>query len=186
MPLQVNPNLKEIVEVPDDCLVYLYYIPGIQDNKALKDSLNDFGEQSGKNVYVGLWRKDATDLQETLSQFKVKSSPAVVIFGNPNSTEEYNSGVVYAKINDQKLLNNLPMALDVINQTCNLFIQGDVNNAVKNAKSKVWRIKISDALKNLKTRIAKFLDNHSVTFDFTQGIRIIVAPSSTSEGGSRQ
>ena len=172
----VNPSLSLETDVPLDCIAYVFYVPGMIKYEKLKETLLEHGKQAGTNLFVGAWRLDAKDLKAVLKKFKIKDSPAVIIFGKPSiATDGKSERTVYARIDNKRLLNDLPQAVESINGTCNLFMQDEFKKAMKEARNDEWRSSFKYYLEKIKSAIKEFLDKHSVTFDIIKG-QVILSP----------
>lgn len=180
-----SSDLNAASDVPDDCNVYVFYVPGMISYDELKKALLQYGGAAGKNIFVGLWDPAASALKEVMADFRIGPSPAVVIYGNP---EDSTDGLLppryaYARIDNANILNDLQKAEDCINQTCNLFLQGNVKAAVSSARRNQFKQSMNSYLGKIFGSVEKFLENYSITIDLFKGT-IIFAPSSGSESGS--
>jgi len=168
------PDLTVASDVPDDCHVYVFYIPGIVKHDDLKNALLEYGKAAGKNIFVGSWDPSAQSLKDVLAAFQVKGSPAVVVFGNPKEMADGQQPVQspYARIDNSNLLNDLAKASTCINATCNLFIQGQVKQALTNARNDQFKSSLDFYLGKLGSGILKFLTEGNVKFGLPAGFSI--------------
>ncbi len=176
----VNPSLNFASDIPPDCKAYVFYVPGIIDYEDLKKSLLEFGGKTGKNIFVGAWELKAEAYQDVLKYFKISESPAVIVSAAPElstSKDKKNTPVAaFARIDNSRLLNDKGNAVKTINETCNLFLRGDVQSALMNANVDEFKSSFNFYLGKIKSGISDFLKDHSVTFDVLKG-QIIIAPS---------
>jgi hypothetical protein len=176
-----NPSLNLEIDVPTNCDSYVFYVPGMIEYEELKKTLLQHGEKTGTNLFVGAWRLDAEDLKAVLRKFDVKDSPAVIIFGNPLiATDGKSMKTVYARIDNKRLLNDLPKAVESINGTSNLFMRNEFKRAMTEARNDEWRSSFSYYLEKAKAATKEFLDKHSVTFDILNG-QVILSPVNPQE-----
>jgi hypothetical protein len=184
--LQAVSDLKLASDVPDDCDVYVFYVPGMTSYDNLKKALVDYGNASGKNVFVGLWTLDAQPYREILEFFKIGRSPAVIVSGPPKwSTDEQKpTQTAFAKIDDPNLLNNLGKATDCINKTCNLFMQGNVKVALSSARNDGYKASLSFYLEKLYGGIIQFLKQVPITWNYASGTVTLGSTSGTGKQSS--
>ncbi len=165
-------------QVPPDCDVYAFYVPGMLKFEDLEKALLDYGKDAGKTIFVGKWAKDSPIYKGVINAFEIKGGPVVVVTAksifsaNPQDKTE----IAFAKIDNQNLFADLPRASNCITETINLYLQGKVKEAMINAKLDGYGASWYKYFKGLKGDIAGFLKDHSVTFDVLKG-QIIVAPS---------
>jgi hypothetical protein len=163
-------DLKLASDVPEDCDVYVFYVPGITRYDDLKKALIEYGETTGKNIFVGAWNPSAESYKNILTSFQIRASPAVVVFGNPKrSADAQLPGPAFARIDNPKLLNDLTDASNCINQTCNLFMEGNVKAALSEAKKNQFKASLNYYLGKIGAGILKFLKETNVTFDLLKG-----------------
>lgn len=181
----VVPDLKLASEVPDDCKIYVFYVPGMVKYEDLKKALQEYGEAAGKNIFVGLWALDAEPYQSVLTYFGIKKSPALVIFGNPvfSTDGQKPTATAFARIDNPNLLNDVAKASDCINETCNLFMVGKVKDALSNARNDQYKSTLDHYFGKISDKISSFLKTHTITFDITKG-QIIIAPAAESKASS--
>ena len=101
------PHLSNLAsDVPDNCEVYVFYVPGMTSYEDLKTFLLDYGKSAGTNIFVGLWDLSAVSLKEILSDFQIRGSPAVIVFANPkDSTDgQFPPRTAYARIDARAAL----------------------------------------------------------------------------------
>lgn len=181
------PHLSTLaLDVPDNCDVYVFYIPGIIGYDDLKKVLIDWGEKTGKNIFVGLWDLDAESWREVLNSFRIRNSPAIVVFGNPkNSTDgKAPNRTAYARIDNSKLLSNLIETEKCINETCNLFTRGQIKQAVSNARFDQFNESLFYYLKKIASEATEFLQKLEVKFDLLKGT-ITLSPASVSSTSAK-
>jgi hypothetical protein len=178
-------DLKLSSDVPSDCKVYVFYVPGMIVYEELKKALEAFGESAGKNIFVGLWCLGAEPYTDVLDYFKIRKSPAVVISAQPvfSTDEKIFPVTAFARIDNPKILNNIALASSSINETCNLFLRGEVKGALSNARNDQYKATLNYYLGKLNEKISNFLKDHSVTFDIAKG-QIILAPVSDSKSSA--
>lgn len=175
------PHLQLASDVPDDCDVYVFYIPGMTSYDDLKKALTDYGKAAGKNIFVGLWELSAKPYKEILTYFKIKKSPAVIVSGPPKwSTDgQAPTQTAFARIDNPKVLNDLKTATDCISQTCNLFMQGKVKQALSSARKDQFKASLEYYLKKLGSGVIQVLQKFSISFDIAKGT-ITISPASGS------
>ncbi len=182
---EVVPELKLASEVPNDCKTYVFYVPGMIDYQTLKDALQKYGGAAGKNIFVGLWRLDAEPYQEILRYFNIRKGPAVVISGKSifSTDEQQPPQTAFARIDNPKLLNDLPKVSECITETCNLFIEGKIKEALSNARKDQFNASLGQYLRKINEKVSNFLKDRSITFDVSKG-QIILSPTAASKAVS--
>jgi hypothetical protein len=162
-------DLKLASDVPEDCHVYVFYVPGITKYDDLKNALIQYGDTAGKNIFVGVWNPSAESYPKILVSFDIGGSPAVVVFGNPKESAAAQLPTAFARIDNPNLLNDLTKASNCINQTCNLFMQGNVKAALSSAKKNQFKASLNHYLGETGSAVLKFLQSVNVTFDLLKG-----------------
>ncbi len=172
------PDLKLSSEIPEDCDVYVFYVPGMIKYEDLKKALLDYGKDAGKTIFVGAWSLAAEEYKQVIKTFKIKGSPAVIISAKSlfSTNPEDKTDVAFARIDNSDLLNDLTKASTCITETINLYLQGKVREAIINAKLDGYKTTWDRYFKSIKASVSNFLKDHSITFDVLKG-QIIVAPS---------
>lgn len=176
-------QLKLASQIPSDCQVYVFYIPGIKDkSQELPKTLTDWGAESGKNVFVGLLTKDAPDYRNIITLFKISNTPAVVVSALPRfaTDEEYkNATTVYARIDNDRLIGDADASIKCIQKIYNLFMQGQVKQAIADAKKAQWKKSFNHYLGLLRDAaghaLSEFLKGEKIVFDLLKG-QITISP----------
>ena len=172
------PDLTLAEQIPEDCDVYVFYVPGMLKYEDLKKALLEYGKDAGKTIFVGVWLLASKKYKEVIKTFKIKDSPAVIVSAKSmfSTNPKDKTDVAYARIDNHDILNDLNKASTCITETINLFLQGKVKDAVINAKLDGYKATWDHYFKDIKEAVSKFLKDHSITFDILKG-QIIIAPS---------
>lgn len=171
LPKMVVSPLTLATDVPEDCGVYVFYIPGMTSYDDLVKELENYGKEAGKNIFVGIWSLGATPYSQMLKDFNIRKSPAVVISAKPEwSTDgKTPTKTAFATISDPHLLNDAKKAGDIINETCNLFMEGKVKEALSSARKEGWKDSLVYYLRKLYSGLIDFLKQVPVKFDLKDG-----------------
>jgi len=180
-------QLKLATQIPSDCEVYVFYIPGIKDkNQDLQKTLTDWGAASGKNVFVGMLTQDAFIYKQIIKLFNISNAPAVVVSALPKfaTDEEYkNARTVYARIDNEKLIRDQDESIKCIQKIYNLFLQGQVKQAIADAKKAQWRESFNYYLGRLRDgaghALSEFLKREKIVVDILKG-QITFSPTDSS------
>jgi hypothetical protein len=185
-------QLKLLSQIPYDCKVYVFYIPGIKDqNQDLPKTLADWGDTAGKNVFVGLVTKDAPDYATIAIDFNISNTPAIVVSATPEfATDDTPKNVktIYARIDNDKILSDTKESIKCIQKTYNLFIEKQVRQAISNARKDSWKKSIEYYLGRLKDLtghvLSEFLKDEQISIDVFKGTFTISPSKSTSTSSS--
>jgi hypothetical protein len=123
-----------------------------QLSKNLKDTLTQWGEDAGKNLFVGFWAQNDNKYQYVRSAFNIEKRPTIVITANSELAYiDEDEQSVYVKITDQDDLiedKNSDETVKTLDELYLLFLDGKVEEAIK-------RIKIAGLLKTVKWILSK-------------------------------
>lgn len=178
--LYVSLTVKALVpklylgEIDPNCKVYLFVFTGMnQLNPKLREALTKLGKETGKNLFVGFWANDDEDFEKAVHAFRLKKAPAIVVTAESqlafmNETAE----TVYARIDDEKILQDekfLNLAKKTLDRLYLLFLDGKVQEAIKEAEKAHDKRKMLDFLRKIKDSfgvVGKFLDEHKISVEF--------------------
>jgi hypothetical protein len=169
------PNVY-LGNVDPDCKVYLFAFTGMnQLNPKLRKALAKWGKKTGKNLFVGFWANDDEDFQKAVHSFKLKKAPAIVITAESKlAFMNQTAQTVYARIDDEKILQDdkfLDLAVKTFDRLYLLFLNGRVQEAIKEAEKAHDRRRILEFLRRLKDSlgsVGKFLNDHKISIEFGQ------------------
>ncbi|MEM2972339.1 MAG: hypothetical protein QW270_07985 [Candidatus Bathyarchaeia archaeon] len=161
-------------EIDPDCKVYLFAFTEMnQLNPKLQKALTKWGKEAGKNLFVGFWARDDENFQKAVHAFKLKKVPAIVITaGSQLAFMNETAETVYARIDDEKILqddNFLNLAKKTLERLYLLFLDGKVQEAIKEAEKAHDKRKLLDFLRKVKDSfgvVGKFLDEHKISVEF--------------------
>jgi hypothetical protein len=191
--LYASPTFRAIVpklylgDIDADCKVFLFAFTGMnQMNSKLREALIKWGQETGKNLFVGFWANDDENFQVAVHAFKIQKSPAIVITANSklafmNQTWE----TIYAKIDDEKTLrddNFVDLAITTLNRLYLLFLDGKFQEAIKEVEKAQDKRKLQDFFRKLKDAwgsVDKFLSEHKISVGFGE-FKFDVEPSKPS------
>jgi hypothetical protein len=159
--------------LPAEYKVYLFYYPGAMGNEELESQLRKLGEMTGKNLFVNIGSLNDPNYNKIAGNFQIKKLPAVVMTATADLASppsDYLSS--YVRIDNPKLLNEPDKIRDLLQKLFNLFISGNIADALKEAKkddrkallARIGKI-IADALKV----VGKFIDERDFNISFLEG-----------------
>lgn len=156
-----------LIDVPKDYGVYLFVFSGYEQLTEIEEPLSKFGAKAGKNLFVGFWGMDDTNYKILAEAFNLEDLPAIVITAkNEFAGLERQKGIVYARMDNKKLMKQVDLVMDATEKLFNLFLRGQFREAIGEAE-KVHKIAlIRDFVGKLKEAwgsVKEFLDKHKIT-----------------------
>jgi hypothetical protein len=156
--------------LPSDCEVYLFYYGGATPNEELTNRLKNFGNITGKNLFVNIGKLSDPNYRKVVNTFNIRTFPVIIMTATAKfASPPANFSTTYLKIETKRLLNSPDLAISCVEKLFNLFIEGKISEAIKekNRDELVARLKgtISDGLKEMR----EFLDERDINFSFIEG-----------------
>lgn len=125
-------------DLSSDYKVYLFYYPGAMPNEALEGRLRKLGDNTGRNLFVNIGRLDDPRYDIIKEKFRIRNLPVIIVTGInsiASLTDENYSSTVYVRLDKKELLNSIDMTTQCIERLFNLFIGGEISEALDQAKS---------------------------------------------------
>ena len=159
--------------LPAEYKVYLFYYPDAMGNEELESQLRKLGEMTGKNLFVNIGSLNDPNYNKIAGNFQIKKLPAIVMTATADLASppsEYLSS--YIRIDNPKLLNEPDKIRDLLQKLFNLFISGNIADALKEAKKdnrKTLLAKIGKIIADAVKAIGKFIDERDINISFLEG-----------------
>jgi len=122
-------------DLPEDYPVYIFYYPGAMPQKDLESALRSLGKISGKNLFVNLGKLDDPGYAKIAGHFQIKKLPVIVMTAIGELASAPDSPLsTYVRIDSKDLLGSPEKTTEVLQKLFNLFLTGQVVEALKEAK----------------------------------------------------
>src|SRR3990172_6297419 len=118
--------------LPSDSEVYMLYYSGAMTNKELESKLRDFGNNTGKNLFVNIGRLNDPNFKKIVNNFGVKDFPVIIVTANSKlASHPAEFETAYVKLDSKRLLKSPDLAIDCVQKLFNLFIQEKISEALR-------------------------------------------------------
>lgn len=157
MSYQYDPNVV-LDTVAHDCKVYCFVIGRSDIADDLKNDLKKLGEEYEKNLYVGLWNMGDPNYDVLAREYGLRKIPSIVMTALDTLSDNGENQYSFLRL-DGRLLENefINETKAFIRELYNLFIKGEIKEALKNAKIKKVKVFLVDLAKKLGKFSEKFL-----------------------------
>jgi hypothetical protein len=158
--------------LPDQYPVYIFYFPSELGNEQIESNLRSLGESTGANLYVNLGKLNDPSFEKIVRAFGIKSFPVVVVTATADLAGPPDSDVnSYVRLQGS-LLKNPEDATAIIEKVYLLFLQGDIERALRQVTAKqiqhVAQIVGRVLVRALKS-IGNYIANHDISVSFVVG-----------------
>lgn len=114
--------------LPSDSEVYLFYYPGAMPNKELESKLREFGNNTGKNLFVNIGRLNDPNFKKIVNNFGVKDFPVIIVTANSRlASHPIEFETAYVKLDSKKVLNSTDLTIDCAQK---LFLLTRLNGVI--------------------------------------------------------
>jgi hypothetical protein len=134
--------------------VYVFYYPGAMPNEGLETKLQKLGQDAGTNLFVNIGKLDDPKYYEIAKKFGIKKKPVIIMTGidgiaSLNDGSDFST--VYVKLDNKDLFKDIESTVESIQRLFNLFIQGDIFQALEQGKkdNAFLKRKIVDTLRGI-------------------------------------
>src|SRR5438270_13836649 len=100
-----------------DYKVYLFYYSGAMPNENLESKLRNFGDKTGKNLFVNIGRLDDPRYDIIKDKFEIRNLPVIVITGIDGLAslkDKDHFSTAYVRIDDKEIINSVDFAIECI------------------------------------------------------------------------
>ena len=161
--------------MPDDYKVYLFYYPGSMPNEDLENKLRKFGNIIGKNLFVNIGRLNDPNYKKIASRFEIRGLPVIIITAIDRlasvKTERYCS-TFFVRLDSKILLHSVDLTIKSIEQLFNLFIGGQISEALsqyRHDQRNAFLSKLKVVILNSLKVMAKFLFDRDISISLLEG-----------------
>ena len=160
-------------DLPTDYKVYALYFSGEPPDSSLEDALRSFGKKTGKNLMMYMGSQGDPQLDRILARFEVKTYPVIIMTALADLASPVDDYVTtYARLDNLRLLSSPERTVQCVEKIFNLFLRGEVAQAISQAK-KGQRAEILAAVLGLfgsafKT-IGGFISERDITLEWAVG-----------------
>jgi len=121
--------------LPLEYEVYLFYYPGVMGDTELEDSLRKLGEMAGTNLFVNLGKLNDPNYKKIAGYFQIKSLPCIVMTAvDKLASQPSLFSSAFVRIDSKRLLGDREHLMECLGKIFNLYITGQVADALKEAK----------------------------------------------------
>jgi hypothetical protein len=118
--------------LPSDYEIYVLYYPSAVSNEELEGALRDLGNITGKNLFVNVGKLNDPNYKKLVNKFQIKELPVIIITAIDKLASPPNDFVTaYIRIDDKKVLSSPDKVVQCIERLFNLFIGGEISEAIK-------------------------------------------------------
>lgn len=157
--------------LPPDCEVYIFYYPGPIRNSELERKLKDFGNETGKNLFINIGKLNDPNFKKITREFGIRKFPVLIVTGVGKLAAmqtETNYSTAFVRLDNQELLKNPDRTIETSSKIFALFISGRIAEALHQGK---WdqRIQVLSKIKKTLLTVAKTLNEKDVSVSFLEG-----------------
>jgi hypothetical protein len=157
----------------DEYKVYVLYYPGVNRNEDLEGGLRNLGKITGKNLLVNISSLDDPKYGMISRMFGFDHLPVIIITAIDKLSSSPNQFCsLYVKIDDKNLLNESKLAIDCVQKLFDLFIKGEISEAIKYydaSKQDAFFSHIKNLIKNSFKALGKILENYDIAISLIEG-----------------
>jgi hypothetical protein len=157
--------------VPDNSKVYCFVFGPTDAQEQTKKDLEILGTESGNNLFVGFWSMADSRYVDLAKYFQLKSLPAIIITAESSlaSIDDANMSA-YVRLDNRKLLSETESVKQLVKDLFNLFIRGEVVEAIKTAKSQSKKASIRyffNKIKNIfSDAVMSIINKYNIEFEY--------------------
>jgi hypothetical protein len=159
--------------LPQDYKVYLFYYPGAMANETLEDNLRRLGDITGKNLFVNIAKLNDPNYSKIVNYFKINELPVIVMTAvSELSSNEDTSVSAFVRIDNKNLLNSNDRIIIYLQNLYNLFLGGNISEALKKAKRteiETYVRSFTEIISNALGKILKFFDERDISISLAEG-----------------
>jgi hypothetical protein len=158
----------------DDYKVYLFYYPGAMPNYELENTLRNFGNITGKNLFVNIGRLNDPKYLKMRNTFSITNLPALIVTGVDGLAalkyENYYS-TAYVRLDNQRL-QSIDLTIKSVERLFDLFIGGEISNALKEVEHEKRDMIVSHVkarVINALRQFAEYLSDKDISVSVFEG-----------------
>lgn len=160
-------------DLPFDYKVYMFYYPSAMPNEDLENKLQSFGKITGANLFINIGRLNDPNYKKIQNKFNIKKLPVIIITAiDKLASTPDNLSTAYVRIDSKNLLNSPDKLMECLQKLFNLFIGGDISEALseyKKDKLKVFIARLKNMLTHAIKEIWEFIDERDISVSWIEG-----------------
>lgn len=179
-PLDYNTSVT-LATLQNDCKVYCFVFGKSDLSQELNNDLKGLGEEYGKNLFVGHWNMGDDNYQTLSEEYKFQKIPCIIVTSLEDFSNVEDGKYAYVKL-DGRLLRDefVNETKNLIRELYNLFMRGEIRNAVTKAKHEGYKlllVSIARKLGRFSEKFLRLLGDIGLTIDYA-GAKIILGKDS--------
>ena len=137
--------------IPENCKVYCL-VYGVSDtDQTIKNDLENIGKEYGNNLFVDFWSMADERYTDVATYFSLKDLPVIVVTAESSlSSIEGSNESTFVRLDNPHLLSEFEDVKRLVRLLYNLFIQGDIADAITIAKKKSKWATMKDIITKVK------------------------------------
>jgi hypothetical protein len=160
-------------DLSSDYKVYMLYYPGAMPNQDLEDKLKSFGTITGANLFINIGRLNDPNYEKIRNKFNIKKLPVIIVTAiDELASAPGNFSTAFVRIDSKNLLNSPDRLMECLQQLFNLFIGGEISEAISEFKKDKLNVLVSqlkNMLKHAIKEIWEFIDERDISVSWIEG-----------------
>jgi hypothetical protein len=166
-------------DLPYDYKVYVFYYPGIMPNPVLEEKLRALGDDTGKNLFVNIGRRNDPNFDKIVARFGIRHYPVIVVTGVDELAslkigDKFSSVYIqeYIKLDKHNVTESIDSTIRSVESLFSLFITGNVHDAIREIKRDQNQETIShivDTITRQLRSVGKFLSEKDISISLMDG-----------------
>jgi hypothetical protein len=166
-------------DLPYDYKVYVFYYPGIMPNPVLEEKLRALGDDTGKNLFVNIGRRNDPNFDKIVARFGIRDYPVIVVtavdeLASLRIGDKFSTVYVqeYIKLDKHNLMESIDSTIRSVESLFSLFITGNIRDATRQVKKDQSQATIShimDTISRQLRSIGKNLSEKDISVSLVEG-----------------
>jgi len=160
-------------DLPQDYKVFLLYFRESMPDRELEKRLIALGKNTGKNLLVNLNSAADPNYKMIVKRFDIKKFPVIIMTAVEDlATAGDGSVTTFAKLDSETLLSSPEKTVECAEHLFNLFMQGNVKEAISKAKwtQRTELLKsLGSVVGNALKAVGEFISTYSISFSAIEG-----------------
>jgi hypothetical protein len=166
-------------DLPYDYKVYVFYYPGIMPNPLLEEKLRALGNDTGKNLFVNIGRRNDPNFDKIVARFGIRGYPVIVVtavdeLASLRIGDKFSTVYVqeYIKLDKHNLMESIDSTIRSVESLFSLFITGNIRDAIRQVKKDQSQATIShvkDTISRQLRSVGNFLSDKDISFSLAEG-----------------
>lgn len=159
--------------LPSDYSIYLFYYPSPVGNPELEQILRNLGDMTGTNLFVNMGKLNDPKYRSIANQFDIKTLPVIIVSGLEDlASDSTGSYTAFVKIDSGRMLNAPDQLLESLNKIFNLFITGQISEAIKQERRDERNLllrRLGNVVASAMTGVGKYIADTDISVSVMQG-----------------